>query len=59
MCRLRAFPPSKKVFLGDFGLNEDPGLIFRQDITTGDFPGGPVAKTFNVRGCWLDPWSGN
>ena len=59
MCRLRVFPPSKKVSLGDFGLYEDPGLILHQDITTGDFPGGPVVKTSNARGHWLDTWPGN
>ena len=42
---------------------EDPGGVaaMAQEITSRDFPGGPVVKSprFYCRGHRFDPWSGN
>lgn len=35
LCRYRTFLPSKRVPLGNLGLNEDSGPILYQEVTTG------------------------
>ena len=44
-----------------FHLGIKMQYIIKQEITTRDFPGGPVVKIphFHCRGCGSDPWLGN
>ena len=57
-------PPSRsRCSTFDSLQSVDRAILLRpkSDVTSGDFPGGPVVKTlcFHCRGRRFDPWSGN